>query len=511
MDSSDLMTTLRDTVAHWEMLPPGQTVVIGVSGGPDSTALLHALAALRAEFRIGLVAAHLNHGFRGAEADADADAVAALAARLNVACRIERADVPAMRRRLHLSAQEAARNARHAFLRRVAAEAGAERIALAHTRDDRVETVLLNLLRGTGMEGLSGFAPISLPILRPLFDASRAQVEAYCAAHALAPRQDSSNASLDYRRNRIRTELLPYLTAYYNEKARDAILRMADLAAADNRVLEEAAAEAFARAASLVTDSEVVLEADALGRLPLALQRRVLRRAIARVRGHLQNIGREILERVLEAGAQSEVGKPLQIALPAAETGTVRLLCTKTAVRIVREAARAEPLPWQQELAVPGETSLLRAGFSVEARLCGTRAEAAALAADVSPLQPMGAARAYPGPSYACFARADVTLPILARSWQPGDRMRPRGLGGSKKLQDLFTDRKVPAAQRVQMPVCVEAGGQGRILWVVGLALDERALRLEGTPPAGEEEDGDILLLRADILSTQVDSGRNAP
>src|SRR5579871_2374622 len=155
-----LIARLRETVEEHGLFAPGQTVVVGASGGPDSTALLHALAALRAEWGLTLVAAHLNHGFRGAEADEDAAYVVALCARLNVECVCERIDVPALRRTERLSAQEAARVARHAFLRRVAAEVGAERIALGHTRDDRIETVLLNLLRGTGLEGLSAMPPM---------------------------------------------------------------------------------------------------------------------------------------------------------------------------------------------------------------------------------------------------------------------------------------------------------------------------------------------------------------
>src|SRR5579884_25841 len=180
------MDSLRDSVkstgTRYAMFAPGQTVVVGVSGGPDSTALLHVLASLRAEWGLRLVAAHLNHGFRGAEADEDTRYVEELAERLEIPCRVARADVPAARRRLHLSAQEAARRVRHDFLRRVAEKEKAERIALGHTRDDRIETILLNLFRGTGLEGLAGFPPVALPIVRPLYAASRAEIEAYCQA-----------------------------------------------------------------------------------------------------------------------------------------------------------------------------------------------------------------------------------------------------------------------------------------------------------------------------------------
>ena len=187
---ADLLAVMGGTVVRYGMFASGQTVVVGVSGGPDSTALLHALALLREEWGLSLVACHVNHGIRGAESDADAEYVRELCARLKVECRVEHADVPALQKRRHVSMQQAARDIRHARLRRTADEVRAERIALAHTRDDRTETVLLNILRGGGLEGLSGFAPVALPLVRPLYDVTRVQVERYCAEHGLQPRQD---------------------------------------------------------------------------------------------------------------------------------------------------------------------------------------------------------------------------------------------------------------------------------------------------------------------------------
>ena len=446
--------TMRATIARYDMFPAGQTVVVGVSGGPDSTALLHALAGLRGELGIDLVAAHLNHGFRGDEAEADAAYVHDLAAGLGIRCWVERVDVPGMRKRLHLSAQEVARNARHAFLKRVASELGATRIALGHTQNDRIETVLLNLLRGCGPDGLAGFPPIDLPLVRPLYAVSRAETEAYCADHALNPRRDSSNASFDYRRNRLRTELLPYLMSYYNQKVGNAILRMAGLVSADNTLLDALAAESREQVTLAQTDTGITLDAEALNELPPALRRRVVRQAIARVRGHLQGIGFEMLERVLDAVSER---KKVRIDLPSSGAEIVRLRGDGVALTVVREAAASRPLPWQCLVQVPGRTELARAGIVLEASI-GT-ADALRSGERRSDLL-----------IYRC---EDVTLPILARSWKPGDRMRPNGMSGSKKLQDLFTDAKVPSEERMRYPVLVDAAGAGRILAVVGMRADE--------------------------------------
>ncbi|HLV79672.1 MAG TPA: tRNA lysidine(34) synthetase TilS, partial [Chthonomonadaceae bacterium] len=418
-----LLELLKTTVARYTMLSPGQTVVVGVSGGPDSTALLHALAHLRAEWDVRLVAAHLHHGFRGAEAEEDARYVVELAQALAIPCRIERADVPAMRRRMHLSAQEAARRVRHAFLRRVAADVDAQRIALGHTRDDRIETILLNLFRGTGPEGLAGFPPVALPVVRPLYEVSRAEIEAYCQAHGLQPRRDSSNLNLEYRRNRLRTELLPTLASYFNVKVGDAVLRMAGLVSADNEFLEERAAEALEQVCLARSDAEITLDAQVLQALQAALQRRVLRQAVAKLRGHLREIGFNLLEQALEA---VRAGETRQFALPADGAQGIFLRVEASTLRLSIEPAPAEGCPWQQMLQVPGRTEIAPAGIAITARICP--------AAGLEPEDRL------------VFRLESLALPILARSWRPGDRMRPRGLDGSKKLQDLFTDRKIPRA-----------------------------------------------------------------
>lgn len=472
-----MLDKLRAAIVRYDLLSPGQTIVVGVSGGPDSTALLHALSRLREEENWTLIAAHFHHGFRGVEADADAEYVRALAESLRVTFLMEKADVPAMRRRRHLSAQVAAREARHAFLRRVAADVGAERIALAHTRDDRIETVLLNLLRGTGLEGLQGFPPANLPLVRPLYDVCREDIEAYCAANHLHPRQDSSNTSLDYRRNRIRAELLPYLRTYFNAGVDDAITRMSDLIAADNELLEDLTLDALARCRAEPSDQESfpaassnifavqTLKVPEVNALPLSLRRRVLRQAIASVRGHLQDIGFEAIERILTALSE---GQAFCFDLPANTEVRIYADGNQSRLIVAREAAPSKPLPWQATLNVPGFTELPVGGWGVEARVCESGLEAFRAASEL----PAGNWRIL-------FPYQELTLPLLARSWQPGDRMRWRGLQGSKKLQDLFTDAKIPAAQRHRLPVLVEGGGSGRVLAVAGLRADSIALNLE--------------------------------
>ena len=524
---------MRAAVTRYAMFAPGQTVVVGVSGGPDSTALLHALVCLQNEWQLSLVACHVNHGFRGAESEAEADYTRTLCTRLNVPCHVFTVDVPGLQKRRHLSAQEAARFARHRFLHQLAAQTGAERIALAHIRDDRVESVLLNLFRGSGLEGLSGFPPIEFPLVRPLYDTTRAHVEAYCAHYELEPRHDSSNTKTNYRRNRIRLELLPTLRDRFNPKVDEALLRMADMAREDNAWLEQSATEALNRlltpANPLINSSEnsstysneadsLVLPLIELQALPIALRRRVLRQAILCVRGHLQNISFDLIEkfaaetvkaenkiemiRVIRSEQNAEDANDAEEKrnevqdnsshseeLPAAGAVIIRIVRDSEQIMIVKEQARASAIDWQAALNISERTFIPQANVNISIYSCLTEDLPGLVSNFQSEIQSefQQDIQRHDHPIHpittfgnhiivAIWDRSTIRLPLIARSWRPGDRMRPSGLGGTKKIQDLFTDAKIPSQERKQHPLLIDNTGTGRILALGSLRMDDTAL-----------------------------------
>ena len=453
------------------MFAAGQTAVVAVSGGPDSVALLHCLHTLRETWPISLVAAHLDHGFRGAESAADAEYVRELCKRLNIPCHSAYENVPEQKKRLHLSSQEAARRARHAFLRAVANEVGAARIALGHTRDDRAETILLNIFRGTGPDGLGGFPPIRLPLVRPLYDAARAETVEYCALNELAPRTDPSNESLGYGRNRVRHELLPYLAEHYNPRISAVLLRMSDIVSADNEALADLAERTLLNIQREQDGDHIILSAEAMAGCHLALRRRMLRLAIARVRGDLRGIENDTIDAVVRSAERRE---RLVIQLPQDGSPPCQISLNYDDLCVARNPRLMELAAWRVELPAEGRVELLGGGV-IETRVFVSVEKARVEYRRITQEVPGAGRLQGSGQDALLLSLSDLRLPLTARSWCKGDRMRPRGLNGSKKLQDIFVDRKVPPSRRLHVPVILEAE--------VSTEADELALNAEASAP----------------------------
>ena len=312
----------------------GETVVVGVSGGPDSVCLLHLLVQLKERLGIVLHVAHLNHLLRGTESEADAEYVSTLASQMGVDAAIEQRDVKSYQVEHRLSLEEAAREVRYRFFTDVAKSLGANRVALGHTAGDQAETILMRLIRGAGIYGLQGMQPLTewepfagsrLMVIRPLLDISRQEVEEYCQQHGLNPRTDSSNLSSSYFRNRIRHKLIPLLRGY-NPRISEALLRTADSLAVDCSFFEQQVSLVWDR---VVTDAGggFILNAQEISSLHPALQRYLLREIARRLLGSLKDIEWKHVEK-MRAALNLPVGK--KVILPRGltfyvERGTYRL------------------------------------------------------------------------------------------------------------------------------------------------------------------------------------------
>lgn len=417
------------------LLRDGERVVVAVSGGVDSMVLLRALHSLAAQHRWQLVVAHFNHRLRGRSSDADERLVRRVAAQAGWPCAVASADVRAVARREGVSIEMAARRLRHEFLARAARAHRCRVVALAHHRDDQVELFFLRLLRGAGMEGLGGMAWTSpspadarVRLVRPLLDLPKADLIEFARAGRVPFREDASNASLDVLRNRVRHELLPLLRRRYQPALDQVVLRTMDLLAADADWLDSLADDASAKGVT--------------GRIgtTVALTRRLLRRQLLAL-GVAPDF--DLVERLrLNRGRTVSVGSGwLQCDAAGRITSVERVAQPASDVRMVAltRAPRSEDfdgveLAWS----FPARLPTGRLGTTVRVEW---------------------------------FDADRVGSPVLLRHWRPGDRFHPIGAPAPAKLQDLFTNAKVPRPFRHRVLVATTATGE--IWWVEGLRIGE--------------------------------------
>jgi tRNA(Ile)-lysidine synthase len=436
-----------ETIKRHGLVRVGDTILAAVSGGPDSVAMLCALLSLAEGLNARVEAAHLNHALRGAESDADQQYVRGLCAQLSVPCTTERLDVAASAREKRMGIEEAARVARYQFLEQVADRVGASRIAVAHTSDDQVETILLNLLRGAGSDGLAGMPIQRGRIIRPLLDVSRADVEKYCAERGLTPRVDSSNLALDAARNRIRNQVLPLLETE-QPAIRSSLLRLASLLRRETTLLEQMAQRRLAKILLRRDAGCVVLDAPKLRRSDPALRARIIRAALREVRGGLADIEQVHVEAVA-ALVEGHSGRALH--LPDSLTASY-----SQGQLLISNRALPEPAPAQHILEIPGAVTVPSLAIEIRARLLE---------------QPAAVPPNSHRPFEAILDHAALRPPLVVRTWQPGDRFHPMGAPGTMKLHDFFINEKVPRHERRRVPIVADAQG---IVWVVGHRIDER-------------------------------------
>lgn len=479
---ADVLNEVRRAIEQGRRLSgillPGETVIVGVSGGPDSLCLLHVLCRLRGEYGLTLHVAHLHHGLRGDEADADAEFVRKLAADWQIPYTVEHTDVPALAREHRLAFEEAARRARYAFLARVAGEVGAQTVAVGHNADDQAETVLMHWLRGSGLAGLRGMLPVtplddyrllaggesqSLRLLRPLLGVTRAEIEAYDSLHGLEPRFDRSNLDTTYFRNWLRHEVLPLLSRH-NPNVQEVLRRSAQVIADDYALLRTLLEETWPRVVIEETEMAIVFDLAAWRGLAISLQRSALREAIHRLRRSLRNINFIHVENALEVARDGKTGD--RATLPQG------LMLTLGYDRFTVAAGRGDAMGWLPDwpllppstegvlLSVPGMTPLPGFEWAIDA-----------VSVDVAELAPGWEANADPWRAF-LDARA-IGDRLELRTRRAGDRFQPLGMGGHEvKLADFLTNRKVPRAVRDRLPLLTCEWG---IAWLCGQRVDERA------------------------------------
>ena len=457
----------RRTIALHDMIRHGERVLVAVSGGPDSTALLHLLHGLAEEMRLDLHVAHLDHGWRGRASEKDAEFVRRTAIRLGLPVTVGRVNPIAWAHRASKQSSREARGRalRSEFLLETARQIGAQKVALGHTLDDQAESFLLRLLRGSGARGLGGTYPVvDGVIVRPLIEIRRRDLLAWVRDRHLHYRIDATNHDLSLARSRVRLKLMPLLEKQFNPAVSEALAHAADLLREEDRHLNGQAEAAF-RSLQTQRRQGVHLPAKALADLPLAIRRRVVRLGMAEARGDLRQVELRHVAQALRLLEEPHGRRSFTLPGGAMVSREMDgLLVAPRGPRRLAAAADAAGPPREALCPVPGEVAI--DGFDLR------------LKATVVPRDTVGHEFLSDDRGRA-FLDADLLPgPLLIRPRRPGDRFVPLGAPGTRKVKAFLIDRKVPFEERGRIPI-VLCGD--RIAWIVGHEIDDRFKVTAGT------------------------------
>lgn len=447
MITSALPARIEHSIRMHGLFKAGDTVIVALSGGADSCALLDMLHGLEA-LKPCLVVAHLNHCLRGQASDEDERFAAAMASRYKLPFESRRQDVLAMARCDRLNLEDAGRRARLVFLEEIRRKWHAKAIALAHHSDDQAETVLMRLLRGAGMTGLSGMSySDARHRIRPMLDISRAEIEEYLKARGISHREDASNSDTSLLRNRIRHELLPLLENY-SPAVRRHLTATAALLADENSFLEQSAMKLAAAACESDGDTVICHLHHLSGQHP-ALRRRLFRYILQQTAGSLMHFSRRHIA-MLE-----------QLADSPTPNASINLPHSITARREYNRLILGPAASMQQ---MSEQTA-----FTIAAPGRYTLADGGELLVSVAHSLPGGI---LPAGLKACFDAELAPFPWLVRQFRNGDRMTPLGMSGSRKVKNIFIDSKVPLPLRHRIPLLFFGT---ELIWICGLRTSEKA------------------------------------
>jgi tRNA(Ile)-lysidine synthase len=456
---NDFLQTVKQTVTDYGMFQPEDSILVGVSGGPDSVALLHTLLALSSIFSLRLGVAHINHCLRRKDSDNDALFVKSLAKELDLPCYIKKEDVRKYQKNNGLSLEEAARRVRYAFYFDIAEKNGFGKIALGHHADDNAELVLMYLFRGSGPLGISGIPPIrDGKIVRPLIRLTRSEILAFLEAKKLGYVTDTSNTDIKYLRNRIRNRLIPTLKDFYNPGITETLNRLSSIVRCEEEWIEDIIEPLFKKVVSTEDDKRLILSVSKLQGIHVAAQRRIIRKAIKRIKGDLRRITFSHIDSVTRLIANGRTSGSLDFPdrIRIKRDGETIVFCKeKSPLRALGVKKKTKDTP-------SFEYRIFKAGFKPEKIFIKERE--ASLKFSETPGGNL--ADLYrTGRNTAFFDINKLHFPLVIRNFHPGDRFTPLGMTGTQKVKNFFINNKIPQSQR---STCLILTSREQIIWVVG-------------------------------------------
>ena len=434
----------KKTIARNELISRGDSILVGLSGGPDSVALLHILKRLRGKMNLTLAAVYINHGIRVKAAKEEERQCRDFCERLGVDLVIVRKDIPALAKKARTGLEETARDFRYGVFERIAGNAGHDRIALGHHADDRVETVLFRVLRGTGRTGLLGIPVSRGRIIRPLYECTRQEIQSYLTKHKLAFSEDESNRDPRFARNYIRNTLLVDIRKRLNPAVDRALLNLSETTADEERFLKQVVSRAARKSVSKTTGGKIALDLITFRGYDIWLRRRLLRYCITELLEPGQALDKEVIDRVDRLGVSG--GK--SISLPHG----IQVVPTPEKLVVYRRQDRR----FSHRLTLGKVCRLENLRLNFRCRV-----------GDRKPPTLKAEKRA----RLVLLDYGKLTPPLVVRSISPGDRFRPLGMKGTKKVGDFLTDRKIPPVFRDEIPVVCDSAG---IVWLAGFEIAER-------------------------------------
>ncbi|MCG2813112.1 MAG: tRNA lysidine(34) synthetase TilS [Thermodesulfovibrionales bacterium] len=438
----DLLGQVNTAIKKHSMLFEKDRVLIGLSGGPDSVCLLHALNNLKDEYKLSLHAIYIDHGLRPDEIPAEIEFCKKLCETLGVPFLTKSVDVKSYAKEYCLNKQEAARELRYKIFEDVALEIGSSRIALAHNADDQAETFFMRILRGAGQKGLSGIPPVRGKIIRPLIEIERKDIEEFLDSISQSFIVDSSNLKKDYFRNWLRLAVMPEFKRQNPELIRT-ISRTSEIIREEDNYLELIVTKTLMRLIPKKTDRTIELFLVPLETMDRVILRRVLRRAIDAVKG-LRGIGFVHIEDIIELVKRGNSGD--RIYLPKG----IRVI--KGYSTLILTSEQPSKLG-AYSLNVPEELALKESGILIKSSF----ADSAEIPCD--------------GKSKVIIDAERIKLPLVVRARKSGDLFYPFGFGKRKKLQDFFVDEKIPRDERDSIPIVLSGND---VVWIAGYRADER-------------------------------------
>ena len=437
-----MIRKVTNTINKYNMLSYGDKVIVGVSGGADSISLLHVLYSLKDEYNIKIIVVHVNHSLRGIESDGDEEYVKAICEKLDIKLYTKRIDIEKISKDNKISIEVAGRECRYNFLDKILIKENAQKIVIAHNQNDTVETILMRIIRGTGIEGITGIKPVRDNIIRPLIETSREEIDKFCIENNIIPRTDSSNLKNIYTRNKIRLELIPYIKKEFNPNIINTLSRMGHLIENDNKYIDNEAKIIFSEVVLEKKNEYISIDLDKISKHTYLIFGRVIRTCIKELIGELVDFEQKNIEDSLCFIENSKTGSIYD--LPKG----LRLKKEYNILYITKNNIKIEEKVYSYDINVPSTIHIIETGGTI-----------------ISKLQKIEDCNLDTSKYTVIFDADKINGQLSIRNRAPGDIIYPNGMKGKKKLKDYFIDQKIPREERHLIPLI---SIDNQIIWIIG-------------------------------------------